>query len=295
MIVITMTNCPPRLRGDLSKWLCEINTNVYVGNLNARVRDAIWDRVCEYIDNGQATMVYSTSNEQHMAFRVHNSKWVPVDYDGITLMKRPLTAKKQTRTEAEDKPLSHGFSKASHQLMSRRRRRSNKEQKAEDLVFIDIETTGLNPAIDVILQIAVLRKRAEGVIDEWNTLIKTDQAVPREITELTGITGELCNREGIELNQALKELSNIIERGTVVCYNSGFDIKFLERAYAHCNQPSPFYKIKDALVMARRELNLSDYKLKTIADHYEISTEGYHNAINDCRILYQVYLKLNEK
>ena len=36
-----MTNCPPSLRGDLSKWLCEINTGVYVGNVSGRVRDAM--------------------------------------------------------------------------------------------------------------------------------------------------------------------------------------------------------------------------------------------------------------
>ena len=51
-----MTNCPPSLRGDLSKWLCEINTGVYVGNVSSRVRDAIWDRVCENLKNGQATL-----------------------------------------------------------------------------------------------------------------------------------------------------------------------------------------------------------------------------------------------
>ena len=49
-----MTNCPPRLRGDLSKWLCEINTGVYVGNVSSRVRDAVWDRVCQNLKNGQA-------------------------------------------------------------------------------------------------------------------------------------------------------------------------------------------------------------------------------------------------
>ena len=38
MIVVTVTDCPPRLRGDLSKWLLEINTGVYVGQLNPRVR-----------------------------------------------------------------------------------------------------------------------------------------------------------------------------------------------------------------------------------------------------------------
>ena len=35
-------------------------------------------------------MVYSTNNEQHLEFRVHNGDWIPVDFDGITLMKRPL-------------------------------------------------------------------------------------------------------------------------------------------------------------------------------------------------------------
>ena len=74
-----MTNCPPRLRGDLSKWLCEINTGVYVGNVSARVRDALWERVCQNIKNGQATMVFTTSGEQRMDFRTHNTAWEPVD------------------------------------------------------------------------------------------------------------------------------------------------------------------------------------------------------------------------
>lgn len=64
--MLTMTNCPPRLRGDLSKWLCEINTGVYVGNVSSRVRDALWDRVCQNLKNGQATLVFTTAGEQRM-------------------------------------------------------------------------------------------------------------------------------------------------------------------------------------------------------------------------------------
>ena len=45
MIVVTLTDCPPRLRGDLSKWLLEINTGVYVGQMNARVREKLWERI----------------------------------------------------------------------------------------------------------------------------------------------------------------------------------------------------------------------------------------------------------
>ena len=63
-----MTNCPPKLRGDLSKWLCEINTGVYVGNVSSRVRDALWERVCQNLKNGQATLVFTTAGEQRMLF-----------------------------------------------------------------------------------------------------------------------------------------------------------------------------------------------------------------------------------
>ena len=77
MIVVTLTDCPPRLRGDLSKWLLEINTGVYVGQLNKRVREELWKRICDNLPRGRATMVYSANNEQGMEFRVHNTRSFP--------------------------------------------------------------------------------------------------------------------------------------------------------------------------------------------------------------------------
>lgn len=93
-----MTNCPPKLRGDLSKWLCEINTGVYVGNVSSRVRDALWERVCQNLKNGQATLVFTTAGEQRMDFRTHNTAWETVDFDGIKLMRRPLPQARQNKS-----------------------------------------------------------------------------------------------------------------------------------------------------------------------------------------------------
>ena len=64
MVVITLEKCPLALRGDLTKWLQEISLGVYVGQVSARVRDKLWQRVCEESKNGRATMVYSARNEQ---------------------------------------------------------------------------------------------------------------------------------------------------------------------------------------------------------------------------------------
>lgn len=66
MIVVTLTDCPPRLRGDLSKWLLEINTGVYVGQLNKRVREELWKRICDNLPRGRATMgcILPTTNRE---------------------------------------------------------------------------------------------------------------------------------------------------------------------------------------------------------------------------------------
>ena len=73
MVVITLTDCPPALRGDLTKWLFEINVGVYVGQVSARVRDELWKRIIDNVKVGRVTMVYQTNNEQRIGFRVHNS------------------------------------------------------------------------------------------------------------------------------------------------------------------------------------------------------------------------------
>ncbi|MGI6142166.1 MAG: type I-E CRISPR-associated endoribonuclease Cas2e [Caldicoprobacterales bacterium] len=124
MIVLILTDCPPALRGDLTKWLQEVNTNVYVGRVNARVRDQIWKRVLENAKSGRATMVYRANNEQRMDFRVHNTSWEPIDFDGLKLMLRPSPARIQKLSEKR-----LGFSKAAKKRkarhFSKRKRKSS--------------------------------------------------------------------------------------------------------------------------------------------------------------------------
>jgi CRISPR-associated protein Cas2 len=104
------------LRGDLTRWMFEVSTNVFVGRVNSRVRDELWERVKKECKNGRATMVYGTNNEQRFDFRVHNCEWEPVEFDGLKLMLRP-----DPRFCAENN-LARGYSKASKYRMARRRR-----------------------------------------------------------------------------------------------------------------------------------------------------------------------------
>lgn len=88
MTVIILTAVPPGLRGHLTRWLLELSPGVFIGYVSARVRDLMWERVVEFVADGRALMVHAVQGEQRLAFRVHGHDWTPVDYDGITLMRR---------------------------------------------------------------------------------------------------------------------------------------------------------------------------------------------------------------
>jgi CRISPR-associated protein Cas2 len=89
MTVIILTSCPAGLRGHLTQWLLEISAGVYVGHVSARVRQRLWFKVVEMAGPGRALLVFQQPGEQRLSFLVHDHHWQPVDFDGITLIRRP--------------------------------------------------------------------------------------------------------------------------------------------------------------------------------------------------------------
>jgi len=115
MIVLVLTACPAGLRGFLTRWLMEISAGVFVGKVNARVRELLWERVVEMIGNGRAIMVRSVRNEQGLDVRVHGHHWEPIDIEGLTLMLRPPAeslSKDRVKPEAVQSESGAGWSKA---------------------------------------------------------------------------------------------------------------------------------------------------------------------------------------
>ena len=91
-MVLVLTAVPAGLRGDLTKWLLEISPGVFVGNVSARVRDHLWQRVRGETRDGRALLVHNSDTEQGLTFESHGHDWEPVDFDGVRLMRRPVQA-----------------------------------------------------------------------------------------------------------------------------------------------------------------------------------------------------------
>ena len=226
-----MTNCPPKLRGDLSKWLCEINT----GNVSSRVRDALWERVCQNLKNGQATLVFTTAGEQRMDFRTHNTAWETVDFDGIKLMRRPLPQAEQNQID-----LKPGFSKAAQQQMARKAGRT--KPSTGNYTVIDLETTGLKAASDSIIEYG-------------------------EITALTGLSAAEL-QQGTEPREALNSFLLFIGKAPLVGHNIAFDLEFLRMTCKRYGFPAPTNRQIDLAQLARRNLTrIANYKLAEKVEH----------------------------
>lgn len=289
ILVVTLANCPPKLRGDLSKWLLEVNVGVYVGKANARIRDALWERICDNISDGRATMLFSANNEQGLDFRVHNTTWEPVDFEGIQLLRRPATVSEKDSIQLKK-------SKAStQQIVQKKTSARLRKIKQEGYVVIDVETTGLESEADEIIELAAVRVIEHQIADSFSTLVKIERKIPKEIVELTGITQNILERDGIALKDALDKFLSFVGDSPIVSHNLSFDRAFLNIACKKLGKEKVANKGKDTLGLARRLVDdVSNYKLKTLAEHFQISSSETHRALADCQITYQLFEKLNE-
>ncbi|MEG2719066.1 MAG: type I-E CRISPR-associated endoribonuclease Cas2e, partial [Clostridia bacterium] len=281
MIVISLTDCPPKIRGDLSKWLCELSTGVYVGQVNARVRDALWSRICSNLKSGKATMVFSANNEQRMDFRVYHSVWEPIDFDGLKLMLRPSPARLEKRSNSI---LKDGYSNAAMYKKAKNiQAAKQKEKPNHSYVAVDVETTGLSSATDEIIELAAIHVVNGEVAQRYSSLIAPKCKIPPEIIQLTGITQEMLEKEGKPLIEALPAFLNFVGSAEVVAHNATFDYAFLRCACQVCNLPLFSNHCIDTLPLAKRKVeDVTSYKLAALAEHFGFNTEHAHRAFKDC-------------
>jgi ATP-dependent DNA helicase DinG len=157
-------------------------------------------------------------------------------------------------------------------------------------VAVDVETTGLDPYRDEIIEVGVVRFNREEILEEWSSLVDPGCEIPPFITQLTGIRQEMVDAAPsiLSLRSRLREL---LGDDVVAGHNISFDMGFLEQAHIGGRQ----HRI-DTLTLASILLpSQGRYGLAELASVLNLSRPegaGAHRALGDAHLAARLFQHL---
>jgi DNA polymerase III epsilon subunit family exonuclease len=154
-------------------------------------------------------------------------------------------------------------------------------------VAIDLETTGLQPESDAIIEIGALKFAGDEVLDTFETLVAPGVAIPYRVQRLTGITAEKL-RGAPPLAEVLPRLRSFLGELPLVGHSVPFDAAFLRRAgLARRNRLVDTYELASALLPG-----LPSYTLAGVGAALGVVSPTYHRALADAQLSRDVFLAL---
>ena len=100
MLVMILQNVPASLKGELSRWLIEPTSGVFLGNPSARIRDILWQKALEKRKDGYALQIWDYPCAQGYQWRCSGDhRYVMAELEGLTLVKK-LFSKNPSSTDS---------------------------------------------------------------------------------------------------------------------------------------------------------------------------------------------------
>lgn len=174
---------------------------------------------------------------------------------------------------------------------------------------IDIETTGLCPGWDEIIEIGAVKYSNGEIIDQFQTLVQPpingDAYINEEsgktewvdayITKLTGISNEML-ADAPCTEDVIKEFADFLGDDIIVGYNVSFDVNFLYDSFVkYSNRPLSNDYI-DVMRMARKLYrDMEHHRLKDMIRYFGLEQGRAHRAVNDCEATESCYRKISEE
>ena len=164
----------------------------------------------------------------------------------------------------------------------------------EEFIAFDLETTGLHPVFSRIVEIGAVRFRGDGtVLESFQQLVDPRCEISAGAMAVNGITNEMVAGQPT-IEEVLPCFIYFIGDLPVVmmAHNAGFDMGFLSAALSRLGMESPPHPVIDTCALARRRINLVNYKLETIGRHLGLIDSAEHRGLEDSLLLKDVFLHL---
>ena len=160
--------------------------------------------------------------------------------------------------------------------------------------FLDVETTGLEPAAgDKICEIAVIKTINGEIADEFATLINPGRSIPERAVSIHGINQAMVHGAPL-FREVANDLLDFLQDSIIVAHNARFDLEFLKTELRSLSISLPEYDVIDTLGIARRYYTFPSNSLGDIARHIGLPLDKQHRALADVtttKDIFQFFLK----
>ena len=158
----------------------------------------------------------------------------------------------------------------------------------DNYIVFDIETSGLNPHKDKIIEIGAIKYINNKKVDEFSYLIDPEIKLNDIITKVTGITDDDLKGQK-KIDEVLPLFLNFIEDYPIIGHNVRFDYDFLESNINKLNLKHIKNKIIDTLFLSRITIyDSKNHKLETLKEYLNLDYNS-HRAVDDCLTCNELY------
>lgn len=163
----------------------------------------------------------------------------------------------------------------------------------------DVETTGMSPVHNRIIEIGAVRLEHDGSLSRFQTLIHPETDIPYQITRLTGITNEMV-ANAPTFAEAAPEFLEFIRNSKLVAHNARFDLAFLMESLNR-TPGLPLWEggAYDTVMLCRKAYpGLPSYSLGALRQAFQLGmdTEGSaHRALYDAEVTMELFFQVMKR
>lgn len=185
----------------------------------------------------------------------------------------------------------------------------------KDYVVLDLETTGLDPSVDSIIEIGAIRYVGCEKTESFSTLVRPDRyMVPLHpdaafddyvdidgekayfvdpfITKLTGITNSMLI-EAPGIKESIQKAVDFIGDSIVVGHNVNYDINFMYDAYkTYCGKEFANDYVDTLRIAKKLFREFPHHRLKDLSEHYKVDYSSAHRALADCEMTNEILKRM---
>ena len=163
-------------------------------------------------------------------------------------------------------------------------------------IAFDVETTGLSPYADRIIEIGAVLFRDGMPVDSYSTLVNPKVRIPDAASAVNHITNDMIATAPLEKEayaELLRFLGDALDGKTIMCaHNAKFDFDFLSNTLSRLGYDAKIQYV-DTLSLSRRYIKgLVNYKQCTIESHFKLSNPYSHRAASDAEMCGRILCRL---